>query len=29
MMGTVFDDDDTALRTDWESENIENFRPGE
>ena len=28
MMGIVFEGDDIAMRTDWESENIENFRPG-
>ena len=29
MMGIVFEDDYIAMRTDWESEKIENFRPGE
>ena len=29
MMGIVFEGDDIAMRTDRESENIENFRPGE
>jgi hypothetical protein len=29
MMGTVFDDDDIALRTDCESEKTEKLRPGE
>ena len=29
MMGIVIEDDDIAMRTDWESEKMENFRPGE